>query len=262
MDKLYPVLMILIRIKVKYRMEVVNSYHPIVNKPIIFALNHSEFSDIPIALKACRQRSFILAGKQNLWTIDRLFFILTGVIWVDRKNKTEMAASKERVVTYLKQGQSILWFPEGTWNLTENQLMLPMKWGIIEAARQANAQIIPMALDYDKSKNLCRVKFGIPMAGKDLDNKARGIRDLRDAIATLRWDLICDRPILARAEIDPKTLREETKEVITEYPPFDWEYECSCIYSPTNCISPGEAFEHLQALIPCKENAFLFRTRE
>lgn len=258
---LYPVLMALTRIKVKYKIEAVNDYYPINEKAIIFACNHSAFTDTPIALGSVRHRSYIFAGLQNLFMIDWLFFSLNGVIWVDRKNKDDMLASKDALLSYLNQGQSILWFPEGTWNLTPNLLMLPMRWGIIEVARQANAQIIPMALDYDRNKNLCRVKFGAPLTGDDLENNRNGICTLRNAMATLRWEMMEDRPTLSRAETNLEELKKEAETVITEYSALNWEYECSCIYEQPSYISPDKAFEHLRHLIPCKENAFLLRKK-
>jgi len=94
--------------------------------------------------------------------IDRIFFNLLGAIWVDRKNKKETAKVKDKILRYLKRGQSILWFPEGTWNLTENMLMLPMRWGIIEVAHKADGQIIPMAIRYDRKNKKCQVKFPPP----------------------------------------------------------------------------------------------------
>ena len=153
----------------------------------------------------------IFSGKQKLFFIDWIFFILNGVIWVDRKNKEDMAASKEAVLKYLAKNQSILWFPEGTWNLTPSQLMLPMKWGIIDIARQAGAQIIPMALDYNREKNLCRVKFGTPMEGESLENKEEAIRSLRDNMATLRWDFISEQSIQHRAETNVEQLKKDKK---------------------------------------------------
>lgn len=143
--------------------------------------------------------------------------------------------------------------------MTPNVIMLPMKWGIIEVARQANAQIIPLALDYDRSKNLCHIKFGAPLAGNDLADNQEGIRTLRDTISTLRWEMMAERPTLSRAETDMEELKNEVETAITEYPQLDREYECSCIYKPPNYIPPDKAFEHLRRLIPCRENAFLFR---
>ena len=258
-DFLYPLLMWLTGTKVRYRIRRVNECAALPDKPIIFVANHGAFQDTPIMLRATGRRSYIFGGKQELAFIDWVFFMLNGVVWVDRKDRADMAAAKAALTAYLQKGKSILWFPEGTWNLTPGQLMLPMKWGIIDVAKACGAQIVPAALDYDRENTVCSVRFGRPMHGSDLDNKAGAIRDLRDTMAALRWELMCDRPVLRRAEIDPEQLKEETYRVIDEYPPLDWEYERSCIYQPY--LSPEEAFAHLDRLIPCRENGFLFRRR-
>ena len=255
-DRLYPFMMLLTRTKVTCKVEMVNTCKPLPGKPIIFAANHSAFQDTPIALRVTKRRSYILSGKQNLAFIDWVFFMINGVIWVDRKNKADMAASKDALLAYLAKGQSIFWCPEGTWNLTPNQLMMPMKWGVIAVAHEADAQIVPLALDYDWEKNTCRVKFGQPFADDMLADKAAAIRNLRDTLATLRWDLMCDQPVLHRADITPEQLKEEMYRVIDDYPPLNWEYESSCIYNPYPQVEivPSN-------LIPRRENAFLLRKR-
>ena len=253
-DFLYPILMFLTGTKVRCKVEAVNTYTELPGKPIIFAANHSAFQDTPIMLRVTKRRSYIFSGKQNLAFIDWIFFVLNGTIWVDRKSKEDMAASKDAVLEYLAKGQSILWFPEGTWNLTSSQLMMPMKWGIIDMARTAGAQIIPAALDYNRETNTCRVKFGAPMAGDDLENKAEAIRDLRDTMATLRWDLMCSQPVLHRADITPEQLKEKMYRVIDDYPPLNWEYESSCIYDPYLQVKIVPS-----SLIPKRENIFLFK---
>ncbi len=58
---------------------------------------------------------------------------------MDRGNKQSTKYTKESLIKLLKQGKSILWFPEGTWNMTDNLLMLPMRWGIIEVSQRADA---------------------------------------------------------------------------------------------------------------------------
>lgn len=259
-DKLYPLLIQLTRTKVKYTVKVANAFAPLPDRPVIFAANHSAFQDIPIILRVTERRSYIFAGKQALAFEDRLFFALNGSIWVDRKSREDMAACKTALLEYLKKGQSVLWFPEGTWDLTPNLLMLPMKWGVIDVAREAGAQIIPAALDYDRENNICRVKFGAPIAGAALEHKKEAIRDLRDAMATLRWELWERQPTLQRADVRPEQLKADVFRAVDEYPPLDWAYESSCIYRPYP--SPEEVFSHLDRLIPCRENAFLFRKHE
>ena len=256
-DRLYPLFIRLSGgVKVKYQLQPLNGYTPLPDKPIIFAANHSAFPDGPTALRATGRRSYLLIGKQNLDFADWLFFAIIGAIWVDRQSKADMVASKGGIAAQLAKGQSGVWFPEGTWNLTDCQLIMPMKWGIIEVAREAGAQIIPLALDYDRETQVCRAKFGEPMAGAALENKAEGIRTLRDTLATLRWDLLCQRPTLRRAEITPEQLRVEEYRAVEEYPPLDWVYEQRCIYRPYEEVETVP-----EGLEPCRENAFLFDKR-
>lgn len=255
-DFIHPLLMLLSRSKVQYKIVESNTCCPVMGKPIIYAFNHSSFMDTPIALRLTG-RSIIFSGKQNLAFEDWLFFVLNGVIWVDRKNKADMQASKEAVLAYLSKNQPILWFPEGTWNLTENQMTLPMKWGIIDIAREAEAQIIPIALDYDRVNRACTVRYGQPiLPNADTDLRER-ICGLRDAMATLRWELWEQRPMVHRTELDMEKARAEMRFSIQEYPPIDWEYERSCIFRPNS--EPQDVFAHLNGLNPSRENAFLIR---
>lgn len=162
-DTLYPLLILLTKTKVKCRVILENTYTSLSDRPIIFAANHFTFMDTPIMERVTNRRCYILSGKQSLPFVDWLFFALIGSIWVDRKSGADMKASKDAIIEYLQKGQSVLWFPEGTWNLTDNLLVIPLKWGIVEIAKQAGAQIIPVALRYDRTENICQVKFGQPI---------------------------------------------------------------------------------------------------
>lgn len=257
---LYPVTMLLSKTKIKYKIIIENDYIASSDKPIVFACNHSAFPDIPIALRAVNRHCYTLIGKQNLAFVDKIFFFLAGAVWVDRKNKEDSAFSKERIVVYLNKGKSILWFPEATWNLTDNLLMLPMRWGIIEVAQRTKAQIIPMALDYDREQKICRVRFGKALNAETLINKQQGIVTLRDEISTLRWDFVSDNQV-NRADIDREKERNAMFQVVRDYPPLDWNYEKSCIYHIPGTIYYDEVFAHLNTIHPTTQNAFLFNKR-
>ena len=257
-DMLYPLLMQLTKTKVKCRVILENTYTPLPDRPIVFAANHSAFMDTPIMERVTKRRSYILSGRQSLPFVDWLFFALIGSIWVDRKSGADMKASKDAIIEYLQKGQSVLWFPEGTWNLTDNLLVMPLKWGIVEIAKQANAQIIPVVLRYDRAENICQVKFGQPITDMQLENKVDAIRNLRDAMATLRWDLLSREKLYCHADI--AIIRDENYRAVEEYPYYDFDYEQSCVYRPHD--SYEDVFEHLRFLKPCKENAFLLRKQE
>lgn len=237
---IHPLLMLLTRIKVKYRIRRINDPPQLGAQPVIYAANHFSFSDIPIVLRSLRRHCCIFAGRQRLAFEDWLFFVLNGIIWVDRRDRADMAKAKERILKCLRSGVPVLWFPEGTWNLTDHQLMLPMKWGIVDVARQGGAQIVPVALDYDRKDMVCSVKFGKPMEGEALADKGQAIRRLRDAMATMRWEYMEQRGVFCRAELDTQAERERMRYSIEEYPPIDWAYESSCIYRP--CAEPEDVF--------------------
>ena len=250
-DLIRPVLSLIASFRVPYKVIIEQPCRSLPEKPIIYAVNHFCFADTPIMGRITPKRSYILLGKQRLGFSDWLYFLLNGVIFVDRKDKEDMAASKQAMTAYLNKGRSIVMFPEGTWNLTENQLMLPMKWGIIDIARETGAQIIPTALEYDREKKKCFVRFGAPMVFSPEDDKADAISALRDTLATMRWDFWERNGTFRRKDLDMDAEQKKLFYSVEEYPHIDWEYESSCIYRPHTAPK-----YHLKL---CKENAFLFR---
>ena len=131
-DLIRPVLSLIASFRVPYKVAIEQPCCLLPNKPVIYAVNHFCFADTPIMGRITPRRSYILLGKQRLGFSDWLYFILNGVIFVDRKDKEDMAASKQAMSAYLHIGRSIVMFPEGTWNLTENQLMLLVVYDVVD----------------------------------------------------------------------------------------------------------------------------------
>ena len=113
-DLLRPALSMIAGFRVPYRVVIEQPCRLLPDKPVIYAVNHSSFADTPIMGRITPKRSYILLGKQHLGFSDWLYFILNGVIFVDRKDKEDMAASKLAMTAYLRKGRSIVMFSEGT----------------------------------------------------------------------------------------------------------------------------------------------------
>ena len=239
-----------------FKIKVDNSYTPISDKAIIFAANHSNCFDFPITSTATKKHLYPLAGKQRMPFLDRFFLSLNGIIYADRLDHSDTNAVKDAIIHLLNKGHSICWYPEGTWNLTDNLLVLPLKWGIISVARQADAQIIPLAQYYDRTTMTCTVRFGKPLAGKDLEDNAIAIRELRDSMATLYWELMSREDVLERKKIDISELRGHIMRAIDEYPSLEPEYEKKCMFG-----MPKKQEILPLSVIPQLENAFLFNNR-
>lgn len=228
---IHPMLLGLSKSKIGY--EIVNCSENKIDfntgRPILFAVNHGTSFDIPIALNIIKAHTYLLAGKQPLEKMDETFFNLNGTIYVDRKNKEDMGLSKEAMIEYLNSGQNILFFPEGTWNMTDSNPMLEMKWGIIDVAQRANALIVPIALDYDYDNRICRYNIGKSI---DVNNisLSNGIEIVRNELATLKWKLFELKERLVRENVDLESERSKIFHSVEEYPKLDYDYEQSVVY--------------------------------
>lgn len=230
-----------------------------VTSPMLFAPTHCGKYDIQVMGEVLgRHQWALLSGDPHELpgTIEGTWLQLNGVIYVDRDDTNWRHRAKAEMIERLKQGGNMLIFPEGTWNFSENQPVLPLFRGVVDAARETGALIVPFALEIVDDSNTYYVNVGAPMHTLDLSA-------LRDAMATLKWELWEHCNVFE--EHSRGYMFHKWKEYITnrlgecDYMEFNliWKYA----YHDRNIITTAEAFEHLQYLIPCRENAFLFRGR-
>ena len=124
-QRLFKMIMKSIR---KHEIHYINDI-PNVSGNCIYAVNHSCKWDSQYMMEVLSRPLYILVGKQRLDLIDRFGFMWSGTVWVDRKDKTSKAKSKEKLNKLLQKGKNICIFPEGTWNITPEKPMLPLYWG-------------------------------------------------------------------------------------------------------------------------------------
>ena len=249
-------ILLLAKTNIKYKIVKKNNIQKKEGYSTIYVVNHYSAQDTPIACNLTPDRAYILAGKQNLGFFDNLFFELYGSIFIDRKDKNDMAISKQAMEAYLKKGKSILMFPEGTWNLSDNLLILNIKWGVIDIARNTNSQIIPIDLDYNRENHICNVRYGKPIFIEKNSNNIDEIRKLRDNMATLRWESLASKKIYKRSDLNIDKEKILNKYSIEEFPKIEIEYEESIIYNPYD--SREKVFKPVKSLKLSKKNAFLF----
>lgn len=229
-DLLHPILMTIMVNQRKQRKQglYILKEHPICeNKGAIYAVNHSCRYDFPITSEVIGHRINVLVGKQQLDFIDRLCFLLNGVVWVDRQSYVHKKKAAKKMLKLLVNGKSICIYPEGTWNLEPSKPLLPMYWGCIDLARQSGVPIIPLVLEF-KGQD-CYAKFGAPIYVQNTDEKSVKFEELREAMATLKWEIWEQFPMVLRTEIDFTAWDREKEARIAAYPKLDYEYEKQCV---------------------------------
>lgn len=128
---------------------------------VIYVINHSCKYDVPVTGICIPEHFYYFVGKQRLEIVDRIFFFLNGVIYVDRMDKNHRKQIKGKVEKLLRRGKSLWICPEGTWNYLPSTPLLPLYWGCIDFAKDCEVPIVPIALDYEEDK--CYVKWGQPL---------------------------------------------------------------------------------------------------
>lgn len=82
----HPLLLKAVKGRTYLPIQILNSM-PEVQGNKLFAINHSCVLDAPVSSDVIKDHFYFLVGKQSLELIDRIFFFLNGVVYVDRKSK-------------------------------------------------------------------------------------------------------------------------------------------------------------------------------
>lgn len=227
---LHPALLSIMKRKRKYDLtEFSNSSNDYrsLNTAKIFAVNHSNSHDAPLACEALKEHVYILAGNENLRLIDRIVFWLNGVCFFNRSNKESRKKAKNDAIDVLHKGKNLMIFPEGTWNISENKIMLPLHWGIIEISQCSECPIVPLILEYRNNK--CFYSIGEPIYPRENTDKLNAINNLRDIMSTMKFNIWESFPISKREEIDKSDYKKQIEQYLAEYPLLDVEYEKNII---------------------------------
>lgn len=224
-----------------FPIEILNSM-PVVHGNKIFVMNHSTAHDIPIACELIKEHSHILVAKQSLALLDRIFFWLNGVVYIDRKNKQSKKRGFNKMLKILERGNNLLMYPEGTWNITPSKPILPLNWGVIDLAKFSRVPIIPIIAEYHS--DCCYVKFGEAIYINGEMDKKNGIELLEDVMATLKWDIWEIFPAEKRSNQMKEEFDQMIQQRIAEYSKADLEYEKSVVRGWQN--SPEYVFGEIQ----------------
>lgn len=173
-------------------------------KPVIYAITHIDKYDFQIVSEALKDHQYPFAGDPETMyrNLDGIVLGLNGVIYCDTESKIDRKIAKETSIQTLKQGKSLLIYPEGVWNVTSNLLMLPLFPGIIEMAKETGCDIVPVAIERYNKDYIVNIgsefNVNIQLASGLNENEIR--MNLRDQMATLKWDIMQTLPKSESAE--------------------------------------------------------------
>ena len=177
------------------------------NTPYIFCPTHLFTEDIISSIATLDRQAYLLMGttEQIIRNPQSYAAWVNGMIYVDRQDPKSRADSCRKMERILNSGSSVLLFPEGGWNNTENLLVQPLFAGPYKLAQTTGCQVVPISAFRSSDRKTIYTRVGEPISIAQLD-KAAALDTLRDAMATLMYEnMSLHGERVSRAELSAET---------------------------------------------------------
>jgi len=162
-------------------------------RPTIYASNHQSTADIPVLFMALPVNVRFVAKKQLGYVpLVGWYLHLARYPLVDRGNRAKAIKSLEEAGRKVRNGVSIIVYPEGT--RSDDGRVLPFKKGPFALALKARVPICPVTIEgsgycmaknsWDIKRGVIRVKIGKPIdtASYTEERRVELMREVRTAI--------------------------------------------------------------------------------
>jgi len=172
------------------RLAVEGAEHLQGRRPLVLASNHTGYADVP-ALVALLPMDFVFVAKKEVssWPLVGTLVRKARHVTVDRWDARQGVADAGKVARALEEGDSVLFFPEGTF--TGAAGLRPFRLGAFQAAAQAGAAVVPLALQGTRATlpekawlprpRTIRLWIGAPLTAEG--EGWRAVVQLRDRVA-------------------------------------------------------------------------------
>jgi hypothetical protein len=233
------------------------------HRPTIFCPTHIGGADIEMALEAVHVPCWLALGdpRELYKSVSGMMLQMNGLICLDVLEKRDRLCARAKMEALLKKGGNLLIFPEGAQNVSRNALLSPLYAGSVELAITCGAEIVPMGIERMGDTYFCVLGEPISYEGRSLAERYALTAALRDAMATLKWEIAEALPSFRREELSEKTYEDFINGILSMNTAYSLtvDYIVQTQFHPKNITEPAQAFAHLDNLIPRRENAFLFR---
>lgn len=226
---LHKIVLLLLRIECLLsgvKVKVIGDARVQTDRPVIYACTHIGRYDVESNFFALKDHFYIFYGDPGLVyrSFDGLLLYLNGVIYADTDSKSDRLIGKETCIKLLKQDGNLLIYPEGAWNITENQVVMKLFTGAVEMAVRGQADIVPIAMEQYGNTYHVNIGRNIDYTRIPLEKKREKTDELRDILCTLRWEIWEQAGVSKRADL-PDNYSNIFLENIMSQSPSDYTVE-------------------------------------
>lgn len=229
--------------------------------PVIYACTHIGYFDIMILFEAIKKPCWLFWGNplEELTSIYGWMARKNGTVLVDAYDKDDRKLAKREAEMLLNQGGSLMIFPEGAWNITDNEPVMKLFQGTVSMAMNTGAVIIPVALEQYGKEFFVNIGSNISIPKDDINIEMYN-RDLRDTLATLKWQIWERMPVIKRTDISDTYRATFVANILKD---GEGKYTEQMIenerFHDKETVEKDEVFAFLKDINYKRENAFLLR---
>lgn len=233
-------------------------------KPYIFASTHHFDEDIIANLAIIDRNAWLLTGATHQVEYNPQFYAawLHGMVYVDRRDDASRKESVKKMECLLKAGTSVVVYPEGGWNNTENLLIQKLFAGPYILSEKLKIPVVPLSLFHEVGSDTIYYRAGEPLNLFEYEkHEALGL--LRDTLGTMMFEQIkkhstpIDRKKLT-GDIHMKYMEERKNEYLRVKWRWDmWDDELT-VYKDKDHPLPADAWSFVDNVKITTKNAHIF----
>lgn len=254
--------LIVLRLFAKRQVKVISDKRIPTDKPVLYACTHIGAHDVEATFEAIKTPCYLfMADAREIYrTLDGMMLYLNGVIFFDTEDKEDKRVAKARALSLLKAGGRLLIYPEGAWNITENEIVMPLYAGTAEMAILTGAEIVPMAIERYGERYMAAIGKNLSAEGLKVEDKYELTNQLRDVLADLKWLIWENEGIQPRQELPENYSEWFLNDVMhCEAATYTLEDVLATRFRTKEMKELEEVRHHLDKVVPRKENVFLWR---
>lgn len=240
----------LLRIVNMQNIHIIGDKHINTSRPTLYACTHIGFFDVMILFEVIKKPCWLFWGNPNedLITLFGWMALKNGTILIDSYDKEDRKCAKQEAEMLLNQGGSLMIFPEGAWNITDNEPVMRLFPGTVSLALNTGAEIIPIAIDQYGKDFYVNIGENIHYKHEDWDIDILNSK-LRDTLATLKYQIWEQQPTAVRSELHSNYRDIFVKKIFEDaggkYTPQMVENER---YHDRKSVSKEEVFSYLRKI--------------
>lgn len=232
----------------------------------IFACTHIGGNDIQRTFQVIKEPAYLMLGDPGILYRMPIYqgLKLNGVIPLETTDREDRKIAYQKSLELLQKGGNLLIYPEGAWNVTPNSIVMKIFTGTVRLAKETGSEIIPIGVEQYDNVFYFNIgeNYSIPF---DSQKSISYYNDqLREKLATLKWEIMEMMPTLERKDVTENYLRCFQDEIVNRCNygyGFSLEDAINESFHDKSIINEDEVFAFLEKLEINPNNCFLAKDK-